>query len=265
MTAPRSVAALRLELASSDALGPLLRTAVQGLAKEGAALARVWLLDPEPGADSLRLAASAGRPRAGSGDWSRLDGSFRRFRLGAGKVGTVAASAEPLAVRDVQRAKRHLTRPDWARREGIHGFAAIPLTSRGQVLGVLGVFRRDLLDDRSLAVLNELALHLAAGVRRARSFAELELRGEALGRENQWLREALAAERARAGAAAPALGEPMTDAELRALEQENLRRVLERCGGRIYGRGGAAERLGLRPTTLVSRIQALGVERIKRR
>jgi GAF domain-containing protein len=262
----RALAELELELASSETLGPLLRTAVEGLTKEGAALARVWLLDPEPGAETLRLSASAGRPRAERGaDWTRVDGAFHLFRVGTGKVGSAAASAAPVAVRDVQRARHRIARPDWARREGIHGFAAIPLTSRGQVLGVLGVFRRDPLDDAALDALREVGAHLAAGVRRASSLAELELRGEALARENRWLRETLARERARRGGPSPAAsGEPLTDAQLRALERENLRLALERSGGRIYGRGGAAEILGLQPTTLASRIRALGLERTKR-
>jgi GAF domain-containing protein len=255
--------ALTVDLASCEALGPLLRTAVEGLAAGGAALARVWLLDPDPGGDTLRLAVSAGRPRAERGaDWTRVDGAFRRFRVGAGKVGTAAAAGTPVRVRDVQRAKSRITRPEWARREGIHGFAAVPLLSRGEVLGVLGVFRRDPLDDGLLDSLSEVAGHVAAGVRRARSFAELELQGEALARENRWLRQALASERALGGAAgAGGAGAPRTAAELRALERENLRLALARSGGRIYGRGGAAQLLGLPPTTLASRLRALGIER----
>ena len=52
-----------------------------------------------------------------------------------------------------------------------------------------------------------------------------------------------------------------TDAEMRRLERENLKRALEESGGKVYGSGGAAELLGLKPTTLVSRIKKLGLER----
>jgi formate hydrogenlyase transcriptional activator len=34
---------------------------------------------------------------------------------------------------------------------------------------------------------------------------------------------------------------------------------LKRAGGRIYGRNGAAELLGIKPTTLQSRLRALGI------
>jgi transcriptional regulator with GAF, ATPase, and Fis domain len=45
------------------------------------------------------------------------------------------------------------------------------------------------------------------------------------------------------------------------VEREHIRRVLERAGWRIRGTGGAAEQLGLRPTTLESRMSKLGVTR----
>ena len=45
------------------------------------------------------------------------------------------------------------------------------------------------------------------------------------------------------------------------LEQENIQRAIECVSGRIYGPGGAAELLGLRPTTLAYRMKALGIPR----
>ena len=47
------------------------------------------------------------------------------------------------------------------------------------------------------------------------------------------------------------------------LEVEHIRSVLESCGWRIRGAGGAAERLGLKPTTLESRMARLGIVRPK--
>jgi transcriptional regulator with GAF, ATPase, and Fis domain len=48
------------------------------------------------------------------------------------------------------------------------------------------------------------------------------------------------------------------------VEREHLRSVLESSGWRIRGAGGAAERLGLRPTTLETRLAKLGLARPKR-
>jgi len=45
------------------------------------------------------------------------------------------------------------------------------------------------------------------------------------------------------------------------VEREHIRGVLEACGWRIRGGGGAAERLGLKPTTLETRMAKLGLRR----
>ena len=47
------------------------------------------------------------------------------------------------------------------------------------------------------------------------------------------------------------------------VERKHIRTVLESTGWRIRGTGGAAERLGLRPTTLETRIAKLGLSRPK--
>jgi transcriptional regulator with GAF, ATPase, and Fis domain len=47
------------------------------------------------------------------------------------------------------------------------------------------------------------------------------------------------------------------------VEREHIRSVLENAGWRIRGKGGAAERLGLRPTTLETRLAKLGLKRPK--
>ena len=44
-------------------------------------------------------------------------------------------------------------------------------------------------------------------------------------------------------------------------ERAHILRVLEACGGRLKGRGNAAERLGLKPSTLRSRMKKLGISR----
>nr|AGU11423.1 hypothetical protein [uncultured organism] len=46
---------------------------------------------------------------------------------------------------------------------------------------------------------------------------------------------------------------------MRERERENLRAALGVCGGRVSGRGGAAELLGMKPKTLASRLKALGI------
>ena len=51
----------------------------------------------------------------------------------------------------------------------------------------------------------------------------------------------------------------LTDDELRAFEAENIRAALSQCHGKVYGPNGAAALLGVKPTTLNSRIKALDI------
>jgi len=56
-------------------------------------------------------------------------------------------------------------------------------------------------------------------------------------------------------------GEAVLDAEIRELERENILLALDQAGGKIYGPGGAADILGLKPTTLASRIKKLMIKK----
>ncbi len=60
------------------------------------------------------------------------------------------------------------------------------------------------------------------------------------------------------GAALPDL---LTYNELRVRERANVVAVLDRFRWKIAGRGGAAEFLGVKPATLVSRLKAMGIDR----
>jgi transcriptional regulator with GAF, ATPase, and Fis domain len=53
----------------------------------------------------------------------------------------------------------------------------------------------------------------------------------------------------------------LTVKDLEALERANIERALTSCGGKISGEKGAASRLGLPPSTLTSRMKALGIQR----
>ncbi|WP_375465040.1 sigma 54-interacting transcriptional regulator [uncultured Methylobacterium sp.] len=55
-------------------------------------------------------------------------------------------------------------------------------------------------------------------------------------------------------------GRPLTEAERRERNRAEIAAVLARAGGKVFGPGGAAEMLGVRPTTLASRIKAMGID-----
>ncbi|MFQ5527942.1 MAG: sigma-54 interaction domain-containing protein [Thermoanaerobaculia bacterium] len=52
----------------------------------------------------------------------------------------------------------------------------------------------------------------------------------------------------------------ITEAEMRRKERANLLVALEQCGWRVYGADGAAALLGVKPSTLASRIKKMGLE-----
>ena len=54
---------------------------------------------------------------------------------------------------------------------------------------------------------------------------------------------------------------PRASAVLADVESSHIRSILERAGWRVRGRGGAAELLGMKPTTLDSRMVKLGIKR----
>ncbi|MBL8111599.1 MAG: sigma 54-interacting transcriptional regulator [Acidobacteria bacterium] len=56
----------------------------------------------------------------------------------------------------------------------------------------------------------------------------------------------------------------MTRDELKRRERESIAAALKESGGKIFGPGGAAELLGTKPTTLASRVKALGLSSPRR-
>jgi transcriptional regulator with GAF, ATPase, and Fis domain len=61
--------------------------------------------------------------------------------------------------------------------------------------------------------------------------------------------------------AAPAPATAAAGGTLQQVEREHLHQALQQCGWRIRGAGGAAARLGIKPTTLESRLKKLGIQR----
>ena len=224
-------------------------------------LSRVWLngpgdlcaecgMRPECPDQSrcLHLSASAGLTR-------RTDGPFRRFPLGARKVGEVALTRTPHVVRD-EIAQAGLAEPAWLETHRIRSFAALPIVTGERCLGVLALFSRRDIAPEDLALLEGAARCAAAIVSAARERAARELVRPPVERS----------------ASADPTGDPGTaetaPRELRtlaAIEREAIELVLRHTGGRVSGPRGAAKILGLKPTTLESRMTKLGARKPPRR
>ncbi|HIQ52535.1 MAG TPA: sigma-54-dependent Fis family transcriptional regulator, partial [Pseudomonas pachastrellae] len=62
-----------------------------------------------------------------------------------------------------------------------------------------------------------------------------------------------------AEAGSPQVSGILTEEQLRALEKDNLNAALAACGGKIFGADGTAALLGIKPTTLASRLKRFGI------
>jgi transcriptional regulator with GAF, ATPase, and Fis domain len=73
--------------------------------------------------------------------------------------------------------------------------------------------------------------------------------------------DAAAVAQGSAATGTPAAGGVLTDDEVRRIERDNTLAALKRSDWKVYGEGGAAELLGIKPTTLKSRMQKMGLQR----
>lgn len=60
-------------------------------------------------------------------------------------------------------------------------------------------------------------------------------------------------------------GTILTEKDMKSLQRNNLLAALRRSGWKVSGSGGAAELLGIRPTTLADRIRSFGIRKPGRR
>jgi len=56
----------------------------------------------------------------------------------------------------------------------------------------------------------------------------------------------------------------LTEKQMRALQKENITAALKQTDWRVSGKNGAAELLGIKPTTLTDRIKTLGIRKPRR-
>jgi transcriptional regulator with GAF, ATPase, and Fis domain len=234
--------------ARSRSTGELCQALADGLALPSVVLARVWLTT-RPG--DLHLAGSAGLP-TGGGAYNRLDGAFSRIPRGTGKIGQIAAMRAPSVVRGIRGDEDWIANPGWIARQGVRAFLGYPLIASDEVIGVLAVFDRAMPADAMLEDLQFLADYAAARIvdLRERAAAPLQTLDPVP------TTHAVVADAGANTSATPAI---LTRSELRALETQTIAAALARTNGRVFGPSGAAALLGMKPTTLASRLKALGL------
>jgi formate hydrogenlyase transcriptional activator len=195
---------LLLEMAQQRTTKSLFNLIVKELSKfKNIALARIWLVEHGDICSSclmkkecssqgkcLHLAASAGCSSLDTSlSWSRLDGAHRRFPFGARKVGHIAATGKPVVVRSIKDDSTWIGHPDWAKREGINGFAGQPMRFKKETLGVLAIFTKSELSCHVLDILRIIADHAASALATTRAFEKINDLTRKLENENDYLRK----------------------------------------------------------------------------
>lgn len=236
-----------------------LVTALQSFARESleacdAVLARIWRVGPGDSCATCPMRPECPDQRAclhlvvSVGLTTRLDGPFRRFPIGARRVGRVVSERQPYVERG-DLASRGIAEPAWLAVHGVRSFAAVPLGEGGR--GVLAVFSRRFLTDQEVHL---LAFAARAVVRSGPGAPPASPRGARPARADAPVVPP-------PPAPAPELITAPDRRTLAEIEREAIERALVQTRGRISGPRGAATMLGLKPSTLASRMQKLGVRR----
>lgn len=125
-----------------------------------AKFARIWLVDKER--KYLILKFSAGK-------YKNIQGEFSKVPLDSNKIGPIVKTKKPTISNDVVNDPR-IRYPKWAKKERLKSFAGYPLMSKGQPIGVLGMFSEKKLSPADFEILrvfcdqisNELASFFSA-------------------------------------------------------------------------------------------------------
>ncbi len=167
---------LNREMSIDEILRHCAETVVHHL---GAALARIWTVDPGDlcgacfKADWCADRTQCLHLRASAGLTTNLNGEYRRVPLGALKIGRIAQGSGVMSTNDVLGDER-LPNKEWLRTHGLQSFAGFPLTIEGKVFGVMGVFARAPLSDPTIRTLESACNGIAATI--ARKQAEEHVR-----------------------------------------------------------------------------------------
>lgn len=202
----RNVKTLLLDLAQQRAVEDVLSLAVESLGTaRDSALVRIWLVEPDSTCPTcaerticaghgrcLHLKASYGKSRIDGRRWTQTEESgFYRFPLGHRKVGTIALTNKPLEVARISGAESWIADPGWIEQESIVSFAGQPLVCRGETLGVIAVFSRDIFEKGTMELLRMVADHIAYAITNARLFEIADAINQRKELENAHLREEL--------------------------------------------------------------------------
>ena len=171
-------------------LEEVLAATTRGLVDEfGAAFARIWLIRPgDICTTCFKADICAERSRclhlmASSGLSTNLNGEHRRVPLGMLKIGHIAHTGQPVCLNDIMNDDR-IPNKQWLQDNGLRSFAGYPLVFQGTVLGVLAMFRKELMSSKEFRRLAAFAYPTAIAIKNAQLFEEIKELKDRFEREN---------------------------------------------------------------------------------
>ena len=127
-----------------DTLNDKLQFIVESVVKYfDAKFARIWLIDREK--KYLMLKFSAGK-------YKNIHGEFSKVPLDSNKIGPIVRTKKPAISNDIINDPR-IRHHEWAKKEKLKSFAGYPLVSKGQSIGVLGMFSEKKLSPADFEIL----------------------------------------------------------------------------------------------------------------
>jgi DNA-binding Lrp family transcriptional regulator len=127
-----------------DNLNDKLQFIVESVVKYfDAKFARIWLVDRERKYLILKFSA---------GIYKNINGEFSKVPVNSNKIGPIVKTKKPAISNDVLNDPR-IRYPEWAKKEKLKSFAGYPLVSKGQPIGILGMFSEKKLSPADFEIL----------------------------------------------------------------------------------------------------------------
>jgi transcriptional regulator with GAF, ATPase, and Fis domain len=202
---PEFASALLLEIAQEQSLDALLKKLV-ARALERPDVVRVKILLIEKGdicsrcvrrlecpdqTRCLHAVAGGGNLISAMGreEYAHTEDCFSRTPLGVGTSGRIAVTGKQLVLRDLDKNPGEFAGIDWFKAEGVRGFNGVPISFKGEVLGVIVVLSRQNVPEASQVWGRIFADHIAGAVANARAFEEIQRLKAELEQQNAYLKE----------------------------------------------------------------------------
>ncbi len=87
-----------------------------------------------------------------AGKYKNIHGEFSKVPINSDKIGPIVKTKKPAISNDVVNDSR-IRYPEWAKKEKLKSFAGYPLMSKGQPIGVLGMFSEKKLSPADFEIL----------------------------------------------------------------------------------------------------------------